>query len=295
MRKFYQAPPLALSRGGCTFVSEIGCAPFPLSPDAMFDHLEPSAVLMDHLPWIEKVAAMVCRKHGVHGADAEDFASLARMKIVEGDYAVLRKFRGDCEIKTYLTTVIVQRFHEWTRERYGRWRPSAAAERMGPPAPELEALVYRDGCPLSEAAERLRSAGRTAASDAELARMLAALPARMPLRPGDAGDGPLSVHPAAERADERVRGAEAQARRGSLVAALDRALAALEEEDALIVQLRFAEGRSVADIARGLGVDQRMLYRRVERLRDRLRASMESMGVSREDVRGVLAADEVEG
>jgi RNA polymerase sigma factor (sigma-70 family) len=261
----------------------------------MFDLLEPSAVAIDHLPWIEKVAAMTCRKHGVWGADAEDFTALARMKVVEGDYAVIRAFRGECTLKTYLATVVVQRFHEWGRERYGRWRPSLAAERMGPPAPELEALVYRDGCPLSEAAERLRGAGRTTASDAQLARMLAALPPRLPLRPSDRGDGPLISQPAPERADQRVRDAETRAHRESLAAALNQALAAMEAEDALIVRLRFAEDRTVADIARGLGLDQRMLYRRVIRLRDRLRASLESLGVSREDVRGLLAADDEEG
>lgn len=233
---------------------------------------------------------MVCRKNGVWGDDAEDFASLARMKVVEGDYAVLRSFRGECALKTYLATVVVQRFHEWVRERRGRWRPSAAALRIGPPAPELEALIYRDGCRLSEAAERLRSAGRTTASDAELARMLASLPIRGSMRPEEVGDAALAVRPAAERADGRVRAAEVETERAALLAALDRALATLETEDALIVRLRFGDGRSVADIARGLGLDQRMLYRRLNRLRDELRGALEESGVSRQEVRDVLGA-----
>lgn len=231
---------------------------------------------------------MVCRKHSVWGADAEDFASLARMKVVEGDYAVLRSFRGECALKTYLATVVVQRFHEWVRERHGRWRPSAAALRIGPPAPELEALIYRDRCKLTEAAERLRNAGRTTASDVELARMLAALPMRSPVRPSEVGDAALASHSAAQRADGRVRAAELEAERATLLSALDQALAALETEDALIVRLRFGDGRSVADIARGLGLDQRMLYRRLNRLRDHLRATMEASGVSRADVSEVL-------
>lgn len=260
----------------------------------MLDRLEPSAVLVHHLPWIERVAAMVCRKHGMSGADAEDFVSLARMKVMEGDYAVLRKFRGECEMNTYLATVVVQRFHEWVRERHGRWRPSTAAQRLGPPAPELEALVYRAGCTLSEAAERLRSAGRTQASDVELARMLAMLPVRSPLRAEDAGDGALATQATTLRADERVRTAEHDAEREALFAALDRALAGLDPEDALIVRLHFADGRKVADIARGLGLNQRMLYSRVPRLRDQLRAALEEMGVSARDLRALLAGDEEE-
>ncbi|HWK88918.1 MAG TPA: sigma-70 family RNA polymerase sigma factor [Longimicrobium sp.] len=255
----------------------------------MLDLLEPSALLVDHLPWIDRVAAMVCRKNGVWGDDAEDFASLARMKVIEGDYAVLRGFRGECALKTYLATVVVQRFHEWVRERHGRWRPSAAAERAGPPASELEALVYRDGCTLSEAGERLRSGGRTTASDAELARILATLPARHPLRPTSVGEAPLALRPAAERADGAIVAAETRAEREVLVGALQRALGELEAEDALIVRLRYGDGRRVADIARGLGLDQRMLYRRLDRLRDRLRASLEAMGISAGQVRVALA------
>ncbi len=256
----------------------------------MPDGFDPSVLVVDHLPWIDRVAAMICRKNGVWGDDADDFASLARMKVVEGDYAVLRGFRGECALKTYLATVLVQRFHEWIRERRGRWRPSAAALRMGPPAPELEALVYRDGCRLAEAAERLRSAGRTTASDAELARVLGALPVRGSLRPSEVGDSALAVRPAAERADEHVRAAEVEAERATLLSALDRALATLEAEDALIVRLRFGDGRSVAEIARGLGLDQRMLYRRLDRLRDRLRTALEAGGVSRDEVREVLTS-----
>ncbi|HEU0055174.1 MAG TPA: sigma-70 family RNA polymerase sigma factor [Longimicrobium sp.] len=261
----------------------------------MFDHLEPSAVLVDHLPWIERVATMVCRKHSVWGDDADDFLSLARMKVMDGDYAVLRKFRGDCAMKTYLAAVVVQRFHEWRRERHGRWRPSAAAVRIGPPAPELEALVYRDGCALSEAAERLRSAGRTDATNAELARMLAALPARAPNRPEATDEAQIDSRPAPSRADILIRAAEHDARRAPVFGALDRVLAGLDAEDVLIVRMRFADGHSVADIARSLGLDQRMLYRRVNRLRERLRAGLEETGVSRDDVREVLSLEDEEG
>lgn len=37
-------------------------------------------------------------------------------------------------MKTYLAAVVMRQFHSYLRE--GRWRPSAA-ERLGPPAPEL--------------------------------------------------------------------------------------------------------------------------------------------------------------
>ena len=42
---------------------------------------------------IERALASVCRRHGVHGADAEDFSSTARLHLIEDDYAVIRRFQ----------------------------------------------------------------------------------------------------------------------------------------------------------------------------------------------------------
>ena len=48
--------------------------------------------LLDNLSLIDGVTAFVSRKYGLSGADAEDFASAAKLKLIEDNYAVLRKF-----------------------------------------------------------------------------------------------------------------------------------------------------------------------------------------------------------
>src|SRR5215218_5738756 len=103
--------------------------PFPAS--LMAERLDPEAIFLQHLGWIEEVAAMVCRRNTVWGDDADDFISSARAKLMENGYAVIRKFRGDAEMKTYLARVVTLHFMERARERTGRWRPSAAAEAHG--------------------------------------------------------------------------------------------------------------------------------------------------------------------
>lgn len=228
----------------------------------MLDRLNPESLFLAHLEWIEKVAAIVCHKNSVWGDDAEDFASLAKMKLIEGDYEAFRKFRGEAELTTYLTIVIVRLFHEYGRERWGRWRCSAAAERNGQLAKDLETLVYRDGFRLEEAGEKLRTAGRTTASDAELARLLAQLRTRSPLRPEQAGSELLDRVPADGSADGGVIAGEIEARRSVVLAALDGALDRLEPEERIIVRMHFVDGRKVADVARALRLDQKALYRR---------------------------------
>jgi RNA polymerase sigma factor (sigma-70 family) len=251
--------------------------------------LNPEALFLEHLGWIEKVAAMTCRRYGVWGAEAEDVAAGVKLKLMEDDYAVIRKFQGKSTLKTYLATVVMRYFLEHGRERRGRWRPSAVAERLGAPAQELEALVYRDGYRLEQAGEKLRTSGRTTLSDAELARLLARLPQRAPLRPVEVASDPvLEAVESFSHADDRVAAAETETRRGEVMGALGRALARLEPEERMIALMHFRDGRTLADVARALRVEQKPLYRRVERLRARLRQSMEADGVQGGDVREVL-------
>jgi RNA polymerase sigma factor for flagellar operon FliA len=250
----------------------------------MRDTLDPGTLFLESLEVIEGIAASICRRYTVWGDDADEFVSWAKERLVENDYAVLSKYRGESELNTYLTVVITRLFHAHARELKGRWRPSAKAVRLGQVAVDLEALVYRDGCTLQEAGERLRSAGRTGQSDAQLARLLGQLREREPLRPVEVGADPLEHAPGMARADERVRAAEAERHHDRLAAALAAVMDSLDPVDAAILRMHFQDGRKVADIARALNLEQRPLYRRIERLCERLKAELERRGVSRDDV-----------
>jgi RNA polymerase sigma factor (sigma-70 family) len=254
----------------------------------MPDRDELEALLTDNLGWVERVAASVCRRHGLDPDESDEFAGWARMRLVEDDYAVLRKFRGESAITTYLTVVVTMLFRDYRVSRWGRWRPSAAAKRLGDVAVRLETLVYRDGYRVDQAGEMLRAAGHTDLPDRELVRMLAQLPPRAGTRPMEVGDEPLESQPAASAADDRVMADEADAERRTAEHALRRALATLPAEDRVIVRMRVWEGLSVADISRALHLEQKPLYRRLERIFHRLREEMEGAGITREDVRRML-------
>jgi RNA polymerase sigma factor (sigma-70 family) len=257
----------------------------------MAETMDHRALFLEQLDWIDKVASIACRKAGVWDEDAEDFASWVKMKLIEDDYADIRAFLGQSSLKTYLATVVTRKFHEYQRERWGRWRPSAAAERLGDLGRQLEVLIHRDGCRLEQAAEQLRTAGRTTLSDAELARLAAQLPTREPLRPVQVGAAALETQPGDTRADARVVAAGRDAHRDGVLAALARVKAGLDAEEQLIVQLHWEQGRKVSDVSRALDLDQKALYRRLNRLKSRLRQEMEAAGVSRDDVRVLTGED----
>jgi RNA polymerase sigma factor (sigma-70 family) len=245
-------------------------------------------LLLDNLAWIERACAALARRHGLAGDEADDFLSWARMRLVEDDYAILRKFRGECAATTYLTIVLSTLFRNYRVREWGSWRPSAAARREGALGVRLEALVRRDGWTLDEACERLRTSGATALSDRELAALAARLPAHAPPRARPAGDEALARAPAPGSADAPVLRAEADARRAADEAALHQAVERLLPRDQVVFRMRFWEGLSVAQIARGLGVPQKGLYRRIERALARMRRDLEHGGMTLGRVRELL-------
>jgi RNA polymerase sigma factor (sigma-70 family) len=258
----------------------------------MSDRLNAEAVFIDHLGTIDRAAAKASRRYNLWGADAEDFGAWVRMKLMEDDYAVFRKFRGESDLKTFITTVVTRHASTYSRERLGRWRPSAEAMRRGPPAPELEMLVHRDGYTLSQAGEKLRTSGATTLSDIDLARLLDVLPQRGPLRPVQVPAEPvLEAAQTPSRADSRLAAAESDAWLGELTATLHRALERLTPEERMIVQLYYRDGLTAADVARALRIEQKPLYRRIPKLRVALRRYLEERGISAGTVRSLLTRE----
>jgi RNA polymerase sigma factor (sigma-70 family) len=255
----------------------------------MLDREAGEALFLEHLPLIDRIAAKACSKYGLQGTDADDFTSGVRMKLIEDDYVVIRRFVGTSSFKTYLTGVIGRHLADFVRDQRGRWRVSAAAERLGSPAVELERLVRRDRYTLRQAGEKLRTSGLTTLSDVDLARLLGQIPERAPLRPieGEPSTG-LDFARGDSRADERVLNTEAESRRARIGAALAAAIAQLDEEDQMIVQMHFIDDKTVANVARALRLEQKPLYRHVDRLRARLVRMLESAGLHRDEVRGLL-------
>lgn len=253
------------------------------------------ALFLANLDWIERSVALLCRRYGLAGEEAEEVCSWVRFKFIETGYAPLRKFRGDSSIHTYLVVVVSALFRDYRAGHWGRWRPSAAAQRGGDLAVRLETLVYRDGCTLEQAARTLRDTGHPDVTDRELAALLETLPVRGPLRPYEAGDASLEGVSGDASAEEVVDTGEAEAARNAVLAALNRVLMGLPAEDRLILRLHYWYGLSVADVARVMDVVQKPLYRRIEGILKQLRRGLLAEGVTQEQMREFLGELPTEG
>lgn len=258
----------------------------------MADRSELEALFVANLALIERLLLAAGRRQGLHDDDLADFASWAKTRLVTTDYAVLAQFRGESSLTSYLATVLTMAAREYRVAHWGRWRPSAAAIAQGPLAVRLETLVYRDGMRLGEAAQRLRTAGETSLSERALAAILSRLPPRRSLRGARYDPGDAEVPAEAVAGDTDADGAllrdETDAARQHVVRELADAIDALPPDDRVMLRLRYWKGASVADTARALGVPQRPLYRRLERILRAMRDRLLAHGVEAEHVRALL-------
>ncbi|HEY9226388.1 MAG TPA: sigma-70 family RNA polymerase sigma factor [Gemmatimonadaceae bacterium] len=231
-----------------------------------------------HLPSIGQIAISICRRYGVDQHDAEDFASDIRLKLCDNDFAIIRKFQGRSSFITYITTVITRSFLDHRRRVWGKWRPSSQAKRLGTVAMLLETLVHRDGHSFESACQILEQKHGAAVDRRAMRAMLVKLPVRAPRRV--AGDESLAAVPSNSGADDSVLSYDRDQQLAAAEEALRTALARLPDEDRAIIRMFYYEGLSVADIARGLHLDQKRLYPHIKRLLASLRQTLKSLQVS---------------
>ncbi|MDP1570944.1 MAG: sigma-70 family RNA polymerase sigma factor [Vicinamibacterales bacterium] len=235
-----------------------------------------------HADTITQVAASVCRRHRLPADQAEEFTSRFHLKLVDDDYAVLRRFQGRSSLRTYLVAVAERLLLDWRISEWGKWRPCVQARRLGPVAMELDRLLTRDRIGFDAAVEVLRSRG-IAASREELAQIQGQLAERVGRRlvDGERLDALPATHGAA---DAGVEAAEVSARASQASRSLARALATLPPQDQVILRLRYQEGLTVGRIAEIAGEDAKPLYRRFDRLLAELKARMEQDGITADEV-----------
>jgi len=252
--------------------------------------MDPAELFGASLALIDQCARRVCRRAGLEGADAEDFASEARLALMEDDYRILRKHEGRSSLATFLTVVLSNLLFDRRSAERGRWRASSEAERLGEVAVLLEKLTVRDGRSIEEALPIVRSVD-PAATPASLARLAARLPEpqRRP-RVVELDALPEVAVASAELADARVRASEARQAAARTAEALRDELRECSDEERLLLRLRFGSSMSIADISRVLRVPQRPLYRQIERLLDRLRRRLKARGIRAASVEELIGA-----
>lgn len=251
---------------------------------------EARELLEANLAVVDRVVAFACRRYRFDSDDAEDFASVVNVKLVENEYGILRSYEGRSGLTTFLSIVIQRWALDYRIHAWGKWHPSAEAKRMGAAAVELEQFLHRDGRSVEEALPFL-GAKHPGVTLESLRKIAARLPQRapkrhdVPLEEAEPVNAPLDIEDQA-RGDDRRRTAE------RLAGLMRDAIARRSGDDRLILQLRFEQGMTVAQIARALQRDQKFLYRQIERCLREIRAEIVAGGLAPADVLDLIGRDD---
>jgi RNA polymerase sigma factor for flagellar operon FliA len=248
--------------------------------------MSPRELLLANLGLVRELVRYLARRHHLTAEQTDELESFVRLRLVEDDYGILRQFRQRSTLRTYLGVVVQRLFLDHCNQRWGKWRTSAAALRLGSVATALEELLYRQGLTFEEACAVL--ARRKPPIDRE---QLAAIHYSLPPRPQrlrqevvelDELAAPTQVAPNPEMAALQRDAEEAVAR------VVGGSLRRLRAQDRLLLRLRFVEGLTVAQAARVLRAPQKALYKRLGGILRSMRRDLREAGVEAHDVAAVL-------
>ncbi len=235
------------------------------------------------LPQIQRALRRVAVGRRLDSQETEDYQAFSYYKLVERNYAVVERFRDECSLDTYLHRVAERLLIDFRRDRWGKWRPSAAAKRLGTTAVQLEKFLYRDGIPLREAVATLKTV-HPASSSTGLYSLAGRIPTR--LRQGLESLGPELVAAASFKPTEVIDADRRRTLRDKLRTALRSALDELDPEDRETLLLYFRNQR-MPMIAERFGRPAKELYRRKDRLLKQLRTRLERDGIGWGQVREI--------
>lgn len=256
------------------------------SPPPAETKRQAEALFIEHLPRLEKIVRFVCRRHGLLGDLCEEFRSYVHLKLIEDEYGILRKFRGESAFATYLNTVVQNLSRDFRNSRWGKWRPTVVARRLGETAVRLERLVVRDRYTLEEAIEVLRTNFQVDETATQLRDIAAQLPERPPRQ--YLGEETLERLPTGTDTEgdpeQGLRNAERMSTQERTQVSLEEALTTLDDDDRLLLELHFRQGMTLALISRTLELKQRSMYSRMDKCLRTLRRHLEAAGLEGEAV-----------
>lgn len=248
---------------------------------------DPESLFLSHLKWVERTAVFVARKHGYGSEDADDFCSHTKIKLLEDDYAVFRKFRSRSSLRLYLKTVIHRLYIDYEIAQRGKWRPSTTAQNLGPVAVQLEELLHWKHHSFEEAFEILNTRHGGTVHRNDLLDIAGKLPKRW-------GRTTIQFVPLSRSSDpEATAGKGSDGSQGSETArvlgdVLSQAISQLSGSDRLMLRMRFQDDFTFEEIARFVKKKKMQVYGRLRKILADLQEELVSQGISTTEVQEVL-------
>lgn len=239
--------------------------------------------LLECYELLKKTLRRSGQRLGLAPDELDDVLNDITLKLLRDDQTSLRLCKEADSIDSYLAVLARNYILDRMIGLIGKWRPCAAARKLGPPAPQLDRLLNLESLPFDEAEQVLRSRFKVTATREELLEMARQFPRRDKRQFVGWQDlpEPVTVEPDPE---QQALLKEEQAQRAKLYEAVEQALNRFEAEDRLILKLLYRDGRKVSEVARMLGLDQKRLYDRRDALLKQLRQYLKELGFDLGDI-----------
>jgi len=229
--------------------------------------------------------------------EALELANLVTDTLAKDDFKVLRQFKGNSKLSTYIITIIARLAVDLIRKKRGRSRQKERAQKLG----DIGLLVYEKLCllnyPVNEIHHLLLKEHGINASPAQIDVMIDHIKGRKTDLPADPavkeavsviGESGNSFEVVDDCADPGAMMEEEQ-RWEQVGMVLKRIFRGLSGEEQLVLRMRFPddpEGKagSVGKIAHLLGISEKAAYKRITRILMKCRTLVDEQGIALDEL-----------
>lgn len=278
------------------------------SADHTIDYRE---MINQHLQLIERQCFKVIRQQlkaaGYGNPDLEnpvnienealELSSQVIDTLQKDDYHVLRQFKGNSKLSTYITTIVARHAVDMVRKKRGRGRQKERAKALGEEGMAVYDLIITQGCTPAEAHARLTGEQGLSLTLEEIEGMADTIRGKQNAGPSD----PVvkEAVPARDHQNESFIIPDKQAEPAVLMEEKERIqmvddvvkgmVKDLSGEERLILRMRFptnGDGKpaKVSAIARALGITEKATYKRIARILKKCRDILDQKGVAVDDL-----------
>jgi RNA polymerase sigma factor (sigma-70 family) len=266
-------------------------------------------IISDHFQLIERQCFnAVKRQLKYHGAlnnpvnienEAIELSNQVLDTLQHDDYRVLRQFKGDAKLSTYITTIIARQAVDLVRKKLGRSREKERAQKFGKIGMMIYEKIILQGCSLEEIYPELKSTEGISQSLEELETIAEKIKGKKGSLSFSNEDNPVVKNGATVNEDgdyiipDKKNDPEEllieEQRKQKLGEVVKDIIAHLNGEERIILRMRFpANGEKkpgkVEQIATVLGISEKAVYKRIARILKKCKNLLDQKGVAVNDL-----------
>jgi RNA polymerase sigma factor (sigma-70 family) len=266
-------------------------------------------IISDHFQLIERQCFnAVKRQLKSHGAlnnplnienETLELSNQVLDTLQHDDYRVLRQFKGDAKLSTYITTIIARQAVDLVRKKLGRSREKERAQKFGKIGMIIYEKVILQGRPLDEIYPELKSTESISQSMEELETIAEKIKGKKSSLTFLNGDSPVVKNGATVNEDgdyiipDKKNDPEdlliEQQREQKLGEVVKDIIAQLNGEERIILRMRFPaddeeKPGKVEQIATVLGISEKAVYKRIARILKKCKNLLDQKGVAVNDL-----------